>query len=375
MTLDQPYFYKFLEPISKELAYLARELENSIYSSPRTMLTHARTFVEAILQRVIRAEKMNDDPYMTLKDRIDMLNEKGYLIDEIRDALHHIRLSGNKAAHDVRKFRFSEALLSWEAIYIIVKWYIEVYGPVEMTVPNYQDPAPDKSEAYDMAELEVRLKNLEELLAQSLGQEQGETEHEEIAATEIVIQEAEAPGFTSTRKITYKDRKLDIPHFLRDAFLLPQRFDKSERFLIKLGAVQQARIMSELPNILEGLHKHVKRYNEKNDENLFEELNIYIQEEKVRRKLALERPGELFFFYKSDYIIVTEQLSKVPLTTAEFTGSPSLFRQLNEDQIKTVGQLPRELVILAKYENVGIGTVEKLFEQLKAKQVDLTKNG
>ena len=139
--------------------------------------------------------------------------------------------------------------------------------------------------------------------------------------------------------------------------------------------MQQARIMSELPNILEGLHKHVKRYNEKNDENLFEELNIYIQEEKVRRKLALERPGELFFFYKSDYIIVTEQLSKVPLTTAEFTGNPSLFRQLNEDQIKTVGQLPRELVILAKYENVGIGTVEKLFEQLKAKQVALTKKG
>ena len=196
MTLDQPYFYIFLEPISKELAYLARELENSIYSSPRTMLTHSRTFVEAILQRVIRAEKMNDDPYMTLKDRIDMLNEKGYLIDEISDALHHIRLSGNKAAHDVRKFRFSEALLSWEAIYTIVKWYIEVYGPVDMAVPNYQDPAPDKSEPYDIAELEVRLKNLEELLAQSLGREQGETEHEVIAATEIVIQEAEAPGFT-----------------------------------------------------------------------------------------------------------------------------------------------------------------------------------
>ena len=58
----------------------------------------------------------------------------------------------------------------------------------------------------------------------------------------------------------------------------------------------------------------------------------------------------------------------VPLTTAEFTGSPSLFKQLKEDQIETVGQLPRELVILAKYDNVGIGTVEKLFEQLKKKQ-------
>ncbi|MFK4996988.1 hypothetical protein ACI2OX_03740 [Bacillus sp. N9] len=77
---------------------------------------------------------------------------------------------------------------------------------------------------------------------------------------------------------------------------MPQRFSKSERFLIKLGAEQQARIMSELPNNLEGLHKHVKRYNDKNDENLFNELKIFIEEEKVRRKVALERPGELFLF-------------------------------------------------------------------------------
>ena len=367
--MTQPYFYKFIEPISKELAYVGRELENSIYSSPRTMLTHARTYIEAILQKVIHEEKLSHDPYSTLKDRIDLMNEMGYLTVEIRDALHHVRLIGNKAAHDVRMFRYSEALLSWEALYIIVKWYIEVYGPVDMKVPDYQDPMPDKGEAYDMTELEVRLKTLEELLKVSLGQERGEPVHAEIAATVASVDHEEGlPGFTSIRKITYKGHEVDIPYFLRDAFLLPQRFDKSEMFLIRLGAEQQARIISELPNNFEGLHNHVKRYSEKNDERLFEELKIYIEEEKVRRKLALERPGELFFFYKSDHIVVTEELSMVPLTTAEFTGSPSLFKQLKEDQIETVGQLPRELVILAKYDNVGIGTVEKLFDQLKKKQ-------
>lgn len=186
-------------------------------------------------------------------------------------------------------------------------------------------------------------------------------------AEEIPI-ESELPGFTTIRKITYKEKSLEVPYFLRDAFLLPQRFEKSERFLVKLGAEQEARIMSELPSNLEGLHKHVKRYNENNDANLFEELKIYIKEETARRKIMLERPGELFLFYKDDYVVVTEGLAKVPLSTDEFTGSPSLFRQLNQDQIDTVGQLPRELVILAKYENVGIGTVAKLFEQLKEKQ-------
>lgn len=120
--------------------------------------------------------------------------------------------------------------------------------------------------------------------------------------------------------------------------------------------------MSELLDDLEGLHKHVKRFSEKNDENLFEELKSYIEEEKVRRKLALECPGELFFSIKMTI------LSKIPFTAEEFTGSPSLLRQLNEDQIETVGQLQSELGILAWYEKVGIETVEKLFGQLKGKQ-------
>ena len=94
----------------------------------------------------------------------------------------------------------------------------------------------------------------------------------------------------------------------------------------------------------------------------------FIEEEKTRRKLSLERPGELFFFFKEEHVVVTEELSKIPLIADEFSGIPSLLRQLNQDQIETVGQLSKELVILAKYDHVGIGTVEKLFNQLKEKQ-------
>jgi hypothetical protein len=370
---NQSYFYQFIEPLSKELAFVARELENSIFTSPRTMLTHARVFVENILQQVIRAEKLPEDPRANLKDQLDMLNDKGYLIPEIRDALHFVRQIGNQAAHHSRMFRYSEALLSWEALYKIVKWYVEVYGPVDIIVPDYKDPSPVMEKRYDMSELEIRLKSLEELLSNSVEKLSPESALTE-AAVSIETLEAEVPaveegipGVTTIRTITFNGRNLEVPYFLRDAFLLPQRFDKSETFLIRLGAEQQARIMSELPKNLAGLHKHVKRYSEKNDDILFEELKTFVEEEKIRRKLSLERPGELFFFYKADHIIVTEELSKVPLTSDEFTGIPSLLRQLNEDQIERVGQLPKELVILAKYENVGIGTVEKLFEQVKKK--------
>ncbi|WP_102346672.1 DUF4145 domain-containing protein [Bacillus sp. Marseille-P3661] len=364
----QAYFYQFLEPISKELALVARELENSIFTSPRTMLTHARVFVENILQKVIQAEKLPYESRTSLKETLDLLNDNGYLVPEIRDALHHVRQIGNQAAHDARMFRYSEALLSWEAVYKIVKWYIEVYGSINFKVPEYQDPSPSMDQVYDITELEVRLKALEELL---IADQKAKDEYiqNEIAVTTLNAEvETESPGFTKIRTITYKEYQLEVPYFLRDAFLLPQRFAKSETFLIRLGAEQQARIMSELPSNLEGLYKSVKRFNEKNDAIFFEELKLYIEEEKIRRQLSIERPGELFFFFKADHIIVTEDLSKVQLTANEFSGIPSLIRQLNEDQILTVGQLPKELVILAKYGNVGLGTVEKLFEQLKDRQ-------
>src|SRR5690625_6186497 len=108
-------------------------------------------------------EEIHDKHYNSLKERIDILDENGLLTKEICDALHHVRLSGNQAAHQVRPFRYSEALLSWEAIYTIVKWYIEVYGPVQIVVEEYQDATLNQKESYDTAELEVRVQNLEEI--------------------------------------------------------------------------------------------------------------------------------------------------------------------------------------------------------------------
>jgi hypothetical protein len=368
MEKQPSYFYQFLEQISKELALVARELENSIFTSPRTMLTHARIFVENILKQVIRAEKLPDEQWANIKDRIDLLNVNGILNSEVRDALHHVRQIGNQAAHDTRTFRYSEALLSWESIYKIVKWYVEVYGPLDLSVPSYQDPSPQLKQSFDIVEIQERLKFLEKLLTSNDESKEKQEKGDKGKSTVGMTPKPEQPGFTTLRTLFYKGKELEVPYFLRDAFLLPQRFTISETFLIRLGAEQQARIMSELPNNLEGLPKHVKRYNEKNDERFFQELTLFIEEEKIRRQLSLERPGELFFFYKADHIVVTEEFSKIPLTEDEFKGIPSLLRQLNEDQIEKVGQLPKELVILAKYSNVGIGTVQKLFDQLKEKQ-------
>lgn len=367
------YYYHFLEQMNKELAFVARELEHSIFASPRTMLTHARVFVETILQLVMKEEELPSKISLTLIERIDTLNDNGYITIEVRDALHSVRMLGNQAAHDTRKFRYSEALQSWEAVYVIVRWYVETYGPIEFIFPEYQDPAAKGQEFYDISEIEIRLGALEQLLNASVGKHDKNLESDE--KRKSVAEETSdplPPGFTTIRKLVYKKMELEIPYFLRDAFLLPQRFERSEMFLIRLGAEQQARIMSELPNNLEGLSTHVKRYKAKNEEILFEELEVFIEEEKQRREIMLDRPGELFFFFKEEYLVVTEELAKLALNEDIFSGFPSLLKQLRKDQMVTVGQLPKELVILAKYDNVGIGTIKSLFEQMKQIQTTST---
>ena len=127
--------------------------------------------------------------------------------------------------------------------------------------------------------------------------------------------------------------------------------------------------MSELPADLDGLHHAVTRYNEKHDEQLFDELGEFIAEEKARRKIRLDRPGELFLFHRADWVTVTESLAGAELTKENFPSlTPGFTRQLHESGIRRAGQLPQELVILAKYKNVGTGSIEKLFEDLKERQ-------
>ena len=64
------YFYDFLNQISEEFTRTLRELENAIYNSPRSMLTHSRTFIETLLEKVMIHENMENEPYLTIIERI-----------------------------------------------------------------------------------------------------------------------------------------------------------------------------------------------------------------------------------------------------------------------------------------------------------------
>lgn len=234
----EKYFYHFLEPYYPEIANILQELEGTIYSSPRSMLTHSRTLIEGILEIVMVHEGLKNEPYLTIRERIELLEEDGLITKEINKALHEIRKYGNMAAHDIRQFRYSETLNTWENIYIVIKWFAEVYSTYELEIPEYVDPKFTSQSSYDLEEINIRFQRIEELLKQSIENQQpnnndaNNLSFNEIA-TNILEEEKdevstldldEEPGFTHVRTITYEDKALDIPHFLRDAFLLPQRF-------------------------------------------------------------------------------------------------------------------------------------------------------
>lgn len=167
------------------------------------------------------------------------------------------------------------------------------------------------------------------------------------------------------REVSYKDQSVEVPCFLRDAFLLQQRFSRSTTFLIRLNGEQQARLMSELPPQLDGLHKFVKRFNETNDERFFEELCQFIQEEMERREIKERYRAEILLFYKAEHVILTDKIASVELTKENFAGQTSLLKALHAQGFESVSDLPKELVLLGKYPNVGEVALANLFNQLK----------
>ncbi|UOQ47374.1 DUF4145 domain-containing protein [Gracilibacillus caseinilyticus] len=361
--VKQNYFYYFLNELSHDLAAIARELEFSVFSSPRTMLTHSRAFIENLVQRVLRIEEIDAGESNNLNDQIKLLQTNGLLTESPYEALDRIRHLGNQAAHQLRAFRYREALEAWEALYVVMKWYVEVYGSPSITVPTYQEPSLTTDHKYDIQELELKLHALEQRLVDHF---QSMTETEVQEERHFTEQTVSLPGETIIRTITYKQQSIDIPYFLRDAFLLPQRFENSTRFMVALGGVQQARIMSELPEDLEGISTFVKRYKAENEQQMYDDLVRFVKQEWTRRKIAHQRPGELLLFFRNQHLIMTERLANIPLTDSYFTGFPYFLRQMHHDGIEYVGQLPQELFILAKYDRVGSTTVEKFFTQIQA---------
>ncbi|AOV07375.1 DUF4145 domain-containing protein [Sporosarcina ureilytica] len=347
--------YEILLDINVSLAELTVEIEKLIYVSPRAAMQTIRTMAETLARHISEIEKIESDE-LSFSDLQMKLNREGILTPTVDQAFQFVRRNGNVASHDAtRKILIREALFCWEYQHLILTWYIETYASPNLTVPTYIEPLPSKTD-YESEEIILHIQGLINRL------EQNSKGKKKINLSPKTV-----------REIYYKDQSVEVPHFLRDAFLLPQRFPKSTTFLIRLNGEQQARLMSELPYQIDGLHKFVKRFNESNDARFFEELCQFIQEEKERKELKENYSGETLLFYKAEHVILTEKLANVELTKENFVGQTSLLRALHEQGFERVSDLPKELVLLGKYPNVGEVALANLFNQLKMKSLEFSE--
>ncbi|MBD7970412.1 DUF4145 domain-containing protein [Paenibacillus gallinarum] len=344
--------HDILLEVNSSLAELTQEIEKLIFVSPRAAMQTTRTMAETLVREVAHLEGIDHNAFNFGELQMKLKSE-GFITPTTDKAIDFVRRQGNTASHDgMRKMLIREALTCWENQHLILTWFIETYASPDIEVPQYIEPVPDNSEADS-----ENLINYIESLMQNFIQKQ--------PIPKNIVTEQKV-----SRRIYYKDEFVEIPDFLRDAFLLPQRFPKSTTFLIRLNGEQQARIMSELPHQLDGMHQLVKRFKEANDKCFFEELQLFIEEEQKRKVVMEQFRGEVLLFHKSDFVILTEALQNVALTKDNFLGQTSLMNSLQEQGFLHVRDLPKELVLLGKYRNVGEIAVTNLFNQLKVKGME-----
>lgn len=174
-------------------------------------LTSCRTLAETLLAKTVEAENLTAIIPDTFQERISYFYREGLITDEQNKAFYDIRKYGNAASHDsFRKFYIREALEVWECTYTIVKWFIEVYGSIEIEVPEYEEPTIKDTNNEDLTKVLQIIKDLETRL-------QGG----EINSNENLSNEDFSRLHQVSRTIQYGNEQLDIPFFLRDAFLLP----------------------------------------------------------------------------------------------------------------------------------------------------------
>ena len=174
-------FLSFIKHLSEDAAANAKKMEELIYEDPSSAITKARIFAEEILNKVFQfegLEEVSPSHATNLFDRINFLAKEGILTPNIQNALHTVRLLGNKAAHQADYNDIVDAFKVHKALYNIALWFYETYSTEEVEIPSYTYPQPT-NKFKDIEEL-IRKQVIELLEAQKkLTEEQADPKEKE----------------------------------------------------------------------------------------------------------------------------------------------------------------------------------------------------
>ncbi|WP_347861078.1 DNA phosphorothioation-dependent restriction protein DptF [Salimicrobium sp. PL1-032A] len=142
-TNEQNYLFQFVEKLNEDAFITGKKLEDTVYENPQSACIAGRQMLEAIIEHVFKLEKL-DQQGMSLFDKINFLDRRGYFTQEAKQSMDTIRVIGNKAAHDPKFDDVEKAIKVFKEIYKITRWYAEVYS-YNVEIPEFRNPSPPSS--------------------------------------------------------------------------------------------------------------------------------------------------------------------------------------------------------------------------------------
>lgn len=145
-------FY-FLKSSYPELFTISELSEKLIHIDPSSSLAKSRLFSEKLAVLIWKFEELGFFDGNQV-DRIRQLSFKDCIPDVIKDILHSIRKSGNKASHDGSGSQ-SEALFILKKCFQLSRWFYETYENEYIETSEYQLPEDNQQISFDKLNAEL----------------------------------------------------------------------------------------------------------------------------------------------------------------------------------------------------------------------------
>jgi len=150
--------FSFLKDEYSELCTIISLSEKLIHLDPSSSLTKSRLFSEKLTHLIWEFEGLERQE-ITLVERINTLFYSNLVPDGVKDVLHRIRKSGNRASHDGTG-SYNEALFILKKCFQLARWFYETYENENIAIKTYQ--LPEKENKEEVLLLEKRLTQLSE---------------------------------------------------------------------------------------------------------------------------------------------------------------------------------------------------------------------
>lgn len=148
---------------------LGESAEQSIYRDPNAAIVKIRSLAEKMTDAIFKLEGIDPWGLNSQVEKLNTLQNKDVLPDELVNVFHMIRKTGNKAAHDGSYGTTSEAINMLQMAFYISCWFMEVYVSYDFNSPKFIVPIDnEKEQAERIRILEQQLQEQEERFKEQL---------------------------------------------------------------------------------------------------------------------------------------------------------------------------------------------------------------